>query len=175
MNPLDYTIIGIFIVSVILGVMRGAIYEILSVLGWPLAFFASKYLAPQCAEFLPISTTLPRASLAYVVVFIAALLVWAVLVWLLCHFVKLIGLGAIDSTLGAMFGLLRGALLVLAMIWGLGMTNVPEHRLWREARFSKTAEEVAVQTKDWLPDNVAQRIQYHHSSARNSAKNAVKK
>lgn len=170
MNPFDYAVIGIVVVSVILGVMRGAIYETLSVLGWPLAFFASKYFAPQCAEFLPVSTAIPRVSLAYVVVFIAVLLAWAVLVWLLSHLVKLIGLGMLDSTLGAMFGLLRGALVVLALIWGAGMTNVPEQRLWREARFSKTAEQVAVQTKDWLPDNIAQRIQYHHS-----VKNAAKK
>lgn len=164
MTAFDYAVIGIVLASVGLGLWRGVVYEILSLLGWPIAFLVSKYAAPQLASLLPISTASTRVTLAYVVVFIAVLLFWAMLVWLLSTLIKAVGLGLIDRLLGALFGVLRGALVVLALVCGAGMTQLPEQAFWRDAKFSGVAEQAALQSKVWLPDNLAQRIQYRVKS-----------
>lgn len=160
MTAFDFVLIGIVSISVSIGLWRGAVYEVFSILGWPLAFVLSKYGAPQLAAMLPVSSETTRIALAYVLVFIAALVVWAMLVWLLSKLIKAVGLGLIDGLLGALFGVLRGVLVVLVLVWVAGMTHLPEHQIWRDAKFSRLAEQVAMLTKVWLPDNIAQRIKY---------------
>jgi membrane protein required for colicin V production len=164
MTAFDFTLIGIMSISVLIGLWRGAFYEVFSLLGWPLAFVLSKYCAPRLAAMLPVSTEATRTALAYALVFIAALLVWAMLVWLLSRLIKAVGLGLVDGLLGALFGVLRGVLVVLALVWVAGMTHLPEQRFWRDAKFSSAAEEMALLTKLWLPDNIAQRIRYRAQS-----------
>lgn len=164
MTAFDFALIGIMSISVLIGLWRGAVYEVFSLLGWPLAFVLSKYCAPQLAAMLPVNTEATRTALAYALVFIAALLVWAMLVWLLSRLIKAVGLGFVDGLLGALFGVLRGVLVVLVLVWVAGMTHLPEQRFWRDAKFSSVAEEMALLTKLWLPDNIAQRIRYRAQS-----------
>lgn len=160
MTAFDYALVGIMSISVLVGLWRGAVYEVLSIMGWPLAFLVSRYVAPQLANVLPINNEQTRIALAYVGVFIAVLLIWAMLAWLLSKLAKAVGLGLIDGMLGAMFGVLRGALVVIALVWSAGMTHIPEQPFWREAKFSASVEEMANKTKMWLPDNIAQCIAY---------------
>lgn len=160
MTEFDYAAIGIVALSVVVGLWRGAVYEVLSLLGWPLAYFASRYGAFKVAAVLPITTEATRNTVAYVLVFIAVLLVWAVIVWGLSKLIKAVGMGWLDSLLGGFFGVLRGAMLVLVLVWIAGMTQLPEHKMWREAKFSRDAEQVAMLAKFWLPDDLAKRIRY---------------
>ena len=164
MTAFDFALIGIMSISVLIGLWRGVVYEVFSLLGWPLAFVLSKYCAPRLAAMLPVNTEATRTAMAYALVFIAALLVWAMLVWLLSRLIKAVGLGFVDGLLGALFGVLRGVLVVLALVWMAGMTHLPEQGFWRDAKFSSVAEEMALLTKLWLPDNIAQRIRYRAQS-----------
>lgn len=160
MNSFDLTLAGILLVSISIGLWRGAIYDMCSILGWPVAFVLSKYGAPQLLSFIPVSNESTRIVLAYALVFIAVLIVWAILIRLLSKLIKLVGLGFVDSILGGLFGALRGVLIVLALVWWAGTTHIPEQTFWRDAKFSRMAEQIAMQTKIWLPDNIAQRIKY---------------
>jgi len=160
MTGFDYAVIGIMLVSLLLGLWRGLVYEVLSLLGWPLAFVLSRMFAADIEPLLPISLEAARVALAYALVFIAALIVWGMLVWLFAKLIKAVGLGVLDSVLGGVFGLLRGMLVILALVWLAGMSDLPDQPLWREAQFSRVAEDVAMQTKVWLPDNIAERIHY---------------
>jgi len=160
MTEFDYALIGIVSISVLLGLWRGAVYEVLSILGWPLAFLASRYAAPQLATAIPIGTEQTRVTVSYVGVFIAVLLLWAILAWLFSKLGKAVGLGLVDGMLGGVFGVLRGVLVVIALIWVAGLTHIPEQRFWREAKYSSAAEAIALKAKLWLPDEIAQRIAY---------------
>lgn len=160
MTGFDYTVIGIMLVSLSLGIWRGLVYEVLSLLGWPLAFMLSRQFAGSIESMLPVTNETARIALAYVLVFVAALIVWGILVWLFCKLVKAVGLGAFDSLLGGLFGLLRGILIILILVWLAGTSSIPEQPFWREAMFSKSAEDVALLTKIWLPDNISPRIHY---------------
>ena len=101
-----------------------------------------------------------RIALAYAAVFIVVLIVWGVLAWMLSKLVKAAGLSWLDRMMGMLFGVLRGVLVILVLVWLAGMTAVPEQPFWRTAQTSKTAEDVALLTRTWLPDNIAQRVRY---------------
>ena len=168
MTGFDFAVIAILLVSLLFGLWRGLVYEVLSLMGWPVAFVLSRLFAGSVAPMMPgpvlsniegAQETI-RITLAYVVVFVAALIVWGVLAWLLSRLVKAAGLGWLDRVLGGLFGALRGGLVILALVWLAGMTAVPDQLFWRDAQMSKTAEDAALLTKVWLPDNIAQRVRY---------------
>lgn len=164
MTAFDYTVAGIMLLSLSLGVWRGLVYEVLSLLGWPLAFMLSRQFAGSVEPVLPVTQETARSALAYVLVFIAALLVWSILVWLFTRLVKAAGLGVLDSVLGSLFGLLRGVLIILILVWLAGTSSIPEQPFWREAKFSSAAEDVALFAKTWLPDSIAGRIHYRNKN-----------
>ena len=160
MTGFDFAVMTILLVSLALGVWRGLVYEVLSLAGWPIAFVLSRMYAGEIAPLMPLMQEAMRVALAYAVVFIAALVAWAVLVWLFAKLVKAIGLGWMDRVLGGLFGALRGVLVILALVWLAGLTNIPEQSFWRGAQTSRAAEDAALLTKAWLPDSIAQRIRY---------------
>jgi len=160
MTGFDIVVIAILLISLLFGLWRGLLYEVLSLLGWPLAFMSSNMYADGFAQQMPIKQELLRTTVAYVLLFVAVLIVWGVLVWGLTKLLRAIGLGKLDRTLGGLFGVLRGLLVVLAMVWLAGVTDIPERPFWRDAYMSKPAEDVALLTKAWLPESIAQRIHY---------------
>lgn len=166
MTGFDFALAGILLVSLLFGLWRGLVYEALSLLGWPVAFVLSKLFAGSVAPLIPAlgsaDETPGVSSLlsAYVLVFIVALIAWSVLVLLLSKLVKAIGLGLLDRVLGGAFGVLRGVLVILVLVWMAGLTKIPAQPFWRDAMMSRTAEDAALLTKVWLPDNIAQRIHY---------------
>ncbi len=161
MTSIDYAAIGIMLLSLLLGLWRGLTYELLSLLGWPLAFLMSWQLAGKVEALLPVGEANARMALAYILVFIATLLLWAMLVWLFTQLIKAAGLGGMDSLLGGLFGLLRGVIVIVVLVLLAGMTNIPKQAFWRHAKFSRTAEQAALLAKPLLPDNVARRIHYY--------------
>jgi len=160
MTGFDFAVMAILLVSLLFGLWRGLVYEVLSLMGWPVAFVLSKLFAGSVAPMMPGTQETMRVTLAYAVVFVAALIMWGMLAWLLSKVVKAVGLGWLDRVLGGLFGVLRGGLVMLALVWLAGMTAVPEQPFWRDAQMSKTAEDAALLTKVWLPDNIAQRVRY---------------
>lgn len=160
MTWFDFAVMAILLVSLTLGVWRGLVYEVLSLAGWPIAFVLSRLYAGEIAPLMPLMQETMRLALAYVVVFIAALIVWGMLAWLFSRLIKAVGLGWLDRMMGALFGALRGVLVILALVWLAGLTSIPEQPFWRGAQTSRAAENIALLTKAWLPDSIAQRIHY---------------
>lgn len=168
MTGFDFAVLAILLVSLLLGWWRGWVCEVLSLLGWPIAFVLSNIYADDLARLVPMPALKHAAgmrdtlslSVAYAVVFIAVLIVWGVVVWFLSKLSKAIGLGLLDSVMGGLFGLFRGALVLLALVWLSGVTSIPEQPFWRNALTSKTLENVALLTKSLLPDDIAKRVHY---------------
>ncbi|MFZ2541081.1 MAG: CvpA family protein [Gallionella sp.] len=160
MTGFDLAVIAILLVSILFGLWRGLLYEALSLLGWPLAFMLSNMYADDFAQHIPIQHEMLRATGAYAMVFVVVMIVWSVLVWGLSKLLKMIGLGQLDRAFGGLFGVLRGLLVVLALVWLAGTTEIPERPFWRNALISRSAEDVALLAKVWLPENIAQRIHY---------------
>lgn len=164
MTEFDFAVMAIMLVSLLLGLWRGFIHEVLSLLGWPIAFMLSNMYADSIAQLIPVSQEVLRMTVVYVLAFVIVLAVWGVLVSLLTKLLKAAGAGWPDRALGGLFGVLRGVLVVLVLVWMAGMTTIPEHMFWRDARMSRVVEDFALLTKVWLPDNIAQRVHYRFRS-----------
>ena len=160
MNGLDFVVIGILLFSLLLGLWRGLVHELMALLGWPIAFVLCKLFAGNIAPLLPLKEESARIAGAYAMVFIAALIVWSVLTRMLSKLLKAVGSGWSDRMLGGLFGVLRGGMMLLVLVWMVGLTNYFQQPFWRDALTSKTLEDAALLTKAWLPDSIAQRIHY---------------
>ncbi len=162
MTWFDIAVLIILGLSVLLGVLRGLIKEVMAIVAWVVAFVLARQFAPTVANWLPV--TLHPAALRFVAGFVCVLLGSLLLLWLVTYFATQIiraqGLTLADRTVGAIFGLVRGVLIVLVGVLLAGLTTLPREPGWRNAWFSAPFEALAVSVKAWLPEAVKTRIQY---------------
>ena len=124
MAPLDWIVLGVLLASIALGVWRGLVYEVMSVLGWIAAFVLAQWFGPEMAQRLPMGNASGpiRYAAGLAVVFVAAAFAGGLVAWITRKLVETIGLRPVDRTLGAAFGLLRGLVILLAAVMVLDMT-----------------------------------------------------
>ena len=134
----DLAIIGILLVSAVLAFARGFVHEVLSMGAWVGAAFAVIFGLPLVRPFARSVISLPLLAdfAAGGVIFILALLVLSLATRAIARQVQGSALNAVDRSLGFVFGLLRGAVLVcLAYIPLAWLMSPGEQPTWiREAR-----------------------------------------
>ncbi len=160
MTGFDFTVIAIVILSALLGWWRGVVYEVLSLLGWIVAYITARLFAISAAPYMPdvLDTEASRIAAAFVVLFIVILIVAGIAAGLLSKLVKWVGLVRLDRSLGTLFGMLRGVLVVLVLILLSGLTSLPQQPFWRDAVLSEPLGRLALAGLTLLPDSVAQRV-----------------
>ena len=148
---------GVLAVSLLLGAWRGLVYEVLSVLGWAVSFYAAQWFAPEVSRLLPWPTASEpvRYAAAFVLVFVAALFAAGLLTALLKKLVDAIGLRPVDRTLGAAFGVLRGLILLLAVTVVIEMTALKSSGWWLESSGAKLLTVGLAGIKPMLPEPFA--------------------
>lgn len=162
MTVFDYIVISIMLASVLLGLWRGVVGEIIALVAWVLAFFAAKWWGAEVARlFMPlIADPVLRTVAAWVAVFVVVLLLMALLRLAVRGLLKALGLTLTDRLLGLIFGVMRGLVIILALVAVGGMTMVPKEKWWDDAYFSAPLETAVVACKPWLPPEVAKRIRF---------------
>lgn len=162
MTWLDYAVLGVFAVSLVLGAWRGLVREIVSILGWVIAFLAANLLAGPLGPAMPelIPTPELRVAAAYVAIFIASLIITSLAGLLLSKVVNSVGLGGLDRLLGAVFGAARGVLILVAAALLAGLTSAPRQPYWRDSASGPLLTQVAVTLKPLLPQTLAERLRY---------------
>jgi len=162
MTAFDFAVMAVVALSMLLGWWRGLVYESVSLLSWMAAYFVARLFATDMVEYVPaaVGTDAAKMAVAFSILFALTLVVGGVLAWGMNKLVKSAGLARLDGSLGAAFGLLRGALLVLLLVLLAGMTGLPATPAWHDALMSGVLEKIAVQARGWLPDGLAQKIHY---------------
>lgn len=162
MTWLDYAVFGVLVVSLVWSALRGMVREIISLGGWVMAFLAASLFAGPLALALP--PVIPgeplRVLVAYVAIFVVVLIIAGLAGLLLSKLVQVAGLGAADRLLGALFGLARGAVLVLVLALMAGLTTAPRQAFWRDSVTGEPLAEAALMLKPWLPETFAGRLRY---------------
>lgn len=135
MSSVDIFLLLVLLVSVLVGVWRGLVHEVLSVAAWVVAYLLAQWLAPQAAQWLPLSDTAEplRYAAGFVVVFVLTLLVVGLVSWLIKQGLEQVGLRPVDRVLGAVFGAVRGVVVLLALALLVNMTPLKGHAAWRGA------------------------------------------
>jgi membrane protein required for colicin V production len=162
MTWIDYTVIVVLVLSIAWGAWRGLVHEMLSLIGWILAFAAGNLFAAPLADMLPNSMSPGiRVVVAYVSIFVGTLVVAALLSALVTRFIKVSVLHSLNRWLGALFGLLRGLLIVVVLAMVAGLSSLPRKADWTDSATGYSLAQTVVQLKPWLPPALAQRLRYH--------------
>jgi membrane protein required for colicin V production len=125
MNMLDLVVVAVIVLSGLLAFSRGFVKEALSVVAWIGAVLAALYALPFATPVA--EKLLPKGPVAQgaaaIIIFLAAVVVLSMLTSAVSHRVKQSSLSAVDRTLGLIFGLVRGVVLVclgyIALSWAL--------------------------------------------------------
>ncbi|TAM82425.1 MAG: CvpA family protein [Candidimonas sp.] len=162
MTGFDYIVLGILGISAFLGLLRGLVKEILSLIAYVAAFAASIWWGPKVSSWLTslIDNGLLRTAAAYAAVFIVALLLVGLLNVTLGALIDKTGLTPADHGLGALFGFMRGMLIVLALVALAGYTELPREAWWRDAQLSHVAVQGVQRVKSLLPPSLAALLPY---------------
>jgi membrane protein required for colicin V production len=156
----DWIALGVLLISMLVGAWRGLVYEVLSVLTWVAAFFLAQMFAPALAPSLPMSGSPEplRYAAAFVLVFVGVAFATGLLVWLIKKMVEAVGLRPIDRSLGAVFGLLRGVVLLLAAAVVVGMSPMKNAAWWGESTAAPLLVAALKNLKPVLPQEFAKYI-----------------
>ncbi len=159
MTAFDIAVIVVIALSALLGWWRGFMYELFSLIGWIAAYIVARTFSAVLLPYVPNAAGAEsvRSALAFAALFIVTLIAGAIVAFLLARLAKFAGLAGMDGKFGAMFGMLRGVLVVLALVWLGGLTSLPQKTWWRDAWSSKALYDAAQYAKDYVPEGAARR------------------
>src|SRR5271167_285783 len=173
---LDLAVLGIVLISALLSMMRGFSREVLAIASWAAAAAAAYYFYPVVVPYLSpyIHKEVIAQAVAAALVFFATLIVVSLLTVRLSDAILDSKIGALDRTLGFVFGVARGFLLAVVAFaifnWLVSEKQQPE---WvKNARTRPVLTETADRIVAMLPTDAAQTIdgwiETHAAAATNS-------
>ncbi|MDH4393902.1 MAG: CvpA family protein [Aquabacterium sp.] len=159
----DWTLLAVLALSVVVGLWRGLIFELMSLVGWVVAYVAAQLYSPLVAAQLPSGLLgLPGTALnlgaGFALTFIGVLVVWTLLARLVRLLVHATPLTLIDRTLGAAFGLVRGGVLLLALATVVAFTPAARSQPWQDSLGAAWLRVALQGIKPVLPADVAKHL-----------------
>jgi len=137
-NAVDLAVLGILALSAVAAFVRGFTREVLSAAGWVGAALVTLY---GFGTVRPIVQSLVGQSVVAdivtgLVLFVVSLIVFSLIAQAVGNSVMQSRLGFLDRSLGVVFGLVRGAVVVVLIYLGLAWAVPPEKQppILREAR-----------------------------------------
>lgn len=163
MTALDWIVILVLAASLVLGLLRGLVAEIFSLASWIVAFLAAKWGTAVVAPALPMDMESEgmRYFVAFIVVFLCAMIVVMLLGRLVKGAVGAAGMGGIDKAVGGVFGLVRGVVVLVGLTLVAGLTALPQTGFWKNALSSRMLEVLATEAMPLLPAKVVEHIHFN--------------
>ncbi len=159
---IDWSVLAIVVASLILGVVRGMVLEFFSLLGWVVAFWLAKSFSVMGALWLApfISRETIRLIASFGMFFVVGLMLTGLVGYLTNAMVTSVGLGVCNRVLGALFGLIRGGLLVVILATLAGMTSLPAQRELQTSFFVDWCVHGSKLLMPYLPTRMVERIHF---------------
>ncbi|MDE2299405.1 MAG: CvpA family protein [Burkholderiales bacterium] len=156
----DIALAAFLTLSVVVGLVRGFVFELLSLLGWFAAFFAGRWLAPMVLPYIHVGV--PGSSLnygaAFALVFLIALVVWSLAARLVRALIRATPLSLIDRLLGAGFGLLRGLVVLLLVVAAVTVSPLAKAAAWQRSQGAVWLHALLQELRPVFTDNVSQHL-----------------
>ena len=171
LTGLDLLIGGVIFISLLVGVFRGFIREVLSLVSWGLALWVGwRFFKPASAYLENMVSSEPvRQIAAFVFLFIAVLILLTVASHFLSKLFKVTGIAFIDRLFGALFGFGRGVLIMSIVVILGGATALPKESWWKDSVLAPQLQPVTDFLLGLMPDKVSGKFQAD-TSAQISAK-----
>ena len=160
MGWVDLIIIVIILISALISLVRGFVKESLSLASWILAgFIALRYFTPLADLLEPyIESPTIRTGTGFAILFVSSLIVGAIINYMASQAVTKTGLTGTDKSLGVVFGVARGLLIVTLLVLLAGLTPMPSEPWWNDSTMIEFFSDMASWIKDILPQDVAGRF-----------------
>ncbi len=162
MTAFDWLVPGVIVLSALAAYARGIVRSMMALVAWVVGLVAAVAWSPAVGGMLPQLPEYPLVPylIAFVLIFIAALVVGALIAWPLRAVIHGAGLGFVDRSLGALFGVARGVVLVMAFVLAAGLTTLPATDWWQNSWLARRLSELALDFRPWLPPQWAERLDY---------------
>jgi membrane protein required for colicin V production len=121
MTPADWLILTFILLNVVLAAMQGFFAEGLSMAGLVVGYIVAAWQYPRIAEWLEsfLKSELLSEIFGFLIIFFVILLVFSIAGRIARKLMKEAGLSFFDRSLGALLGLVKGALVVAVVLMGL--------------------------------------------------------
>ena len=160
MSSIDYAFIAVIIISTLFSLLRGFVKEAISLGSWIIAMWVSSTFASNLTNFLPDSIENPafKIGLAFVILFVATLILGVMVNILLNQVVNKTGLSGVDRALGMAFGLTRGILIVTVFVMLASLTGIQDMDMWKDSELVGRFQSLASWLQVYLPDNISKSL-----------------
>ena len=162
MTVFDYLVLFVLICSIVISMLNGFVKEGLSFAGWTAAFWIANVFGEPFSKLLPhfFDNDTVELIVAYLVLFIGVKLLARMLEKMLQRIVEEGGYKTANRSMGALFGLGKGVVIVLAVVLLCGTTAIPRQPFWRQALLSPVAEAGVRAILPLLPYRFARQIHF---------------
>lgn len=158
----DYAILATIGISLLVGLLRGFIKEVFSLVVWAAAFIVAYRFAGDVAVVMEdqVSLASARTAIGFIGLFVVVLIVGGLANYLLGRLVESTGLSGTDRLLGGVFGAARGLALVVVALLVAGFTPLPADPWWKESRLIHSLMPMVAWSGGFLPDSVAGHLDF---------------
>ena len=162
MNGFDLALVAVVGLSALFAFVRGVIRELVALATWVIGVVLAIAYAGTLAGLLPGLEAAPVAkeAIAFAAILLAVLIAGAAVSRMLAGVVRTIGLGFVDRTLGAAFGVARGVLVVVVFALVAGVTTLPKRDWWQNSTLGQPLGEAALALKPYLPREWAGKLDF---------------
>lgn len=150
----DYAVSVILGLSALRGLWRGLLAEVFALIGWVAALIIAGRYMSSVAPYIPADWpggALTQFVCAFAAIALTVKLAAGVLGALLGRLISVSGLRALDSSLGMVFGVMRGMILIIVLAALAGLTDLPGQAFWRNALLRPYVEQGVSELKAQLP------------------------
>ncbi len=157
MPLVDWLMLGVMLLSMLAGALRGLVYELLSVVAWIASFLLAQWLAPEVAPSMPMGNASPalRMAVTFAVLFALGVFAGGFIAFVVKKMIDAIGLRPADRSLGLLFGAARGAILLMAVAAVIGMTTLRTASWWQESHAVPVLQAMLRGITPMMPDAFA--------------------
>lgn len=151
-NVLDYALMAMALISTIVGLFRGFVKEIFSIITWLLAaYLGYSYGADLGKSFGSIETAVIQQTIGGGIIFFSVLIMGGLCGHLFSKVVKISGLSFMDKLLGGCLGITRSGLIALIIVPLLANTTAHEP-WWQTSILVPKIQEVSNQVLSHVPE-----------------------
>ncbi len=167
-NWVDYIFLAIFVISILGGFMRGGVREIMALFTWiaafviaglfarPLASAFSSSESVQSTAFSSVSTgavdhvSMLALGISFAALFFGTILIGFFLGYLANRVVEGVGISVFNRLLGGIFGLARGYLVNLFIVFIVQLSPLSQQSAWAKSSLVPSFEPTA----QWLGEKI---------------------
>lgn len=159
---IDYAIIGLAVMGMVAGLLRGFSLESYALGFWLLATFIGLLFSDEFATFLTPYFNKPNSKIAasFATLFMITLTVGSLIRALLGDALNTSELNFLERLGGMLLGGLRSLLAMVILIMLAGLSSLPNDSWWQESKLLPPIQVAAVWTRDHIPSDLADSIHY---------------